>query len=230
MDKKMMKEEAKKTYYWDDFHAITNKIKGVSDEYLENLAPVVRQFILTSQEKEPIEMFNSVFDEIERTWSLSVPIPIGGGFHHYILPGVILSCMRNNGYDISDREIEEGMKRGAMLAPHSCGFTGISGAAHAVGIVGSIVNKITPMHDERGGLLALAADTLTEISKFPKRCCKRSNLTGIKNAVKYLSSLGYALPLDEIECKFFSGNSECSGEECSYYPRQAAEDMNSAKK
>ena len=222
MDKKMMKEEAKKTRYWDDFHAITNRIKGISDKDLDDLAPAVKQFILASQEKEPVKMFNSVFDEIDRIWSLNVPFPIGGGFHHYILPGVILCCLRNNGYEINDRDIEEGMTRGSMLAAHSCGFTGISGAAHSVGIVASIVNKITPMHDERGSLLALAADTLIEISKFRKRCCKRSNLTGIKNAVKYLSSLGYMLPLGKIECRFFSGNSECSGEECPYYPRQAA--------
>jgi len=75
------------------------------------------------------------------------------------------------------------------------------------------------MHDERGGILAVAADTLIEISKFRRRCCKRSNFTGIKNAVQYLSAKGYALPLGKIECKFFSGNSECSGEECAYYPK-----------
>lgn len=219
MDKKMMKEEAKKTNYWDDFHAITNKIKGISDEDLDNIAPTIRQFILGSKEKDPVKMFNSVFNQIDRIWSLSVPFPIGGGFHHYILPGVILSCLRNNGYEISDRDVEEGMKRGAMLASHSCGFTGISGAAHSVGIIASIVKRVTPMHDERSDILAVAANTLIEISKFPKRCCKRSNLTGIENAVKYLSSQGYKLPLEKIECKFFSGNSECSGQECPYYPK-----------
>ena len=222
MDKKMMKEEAKKTYFWDDFHAITNKIKGISDEDLENLAPAIKQFILTSKEKEPVKMFNSVFGEIERIWTLSVPFPLGGSFHHYILPGVILACMRNNGFDVIDKEIEEGMKRGSMLAPHSCGFTVISGAAHSVGIIASIINRITPMHDERGSKLAVAADTLTDISKFQRRCCKRSNLTGIENAVKYLSSQGYRLPLDKIECKFFSRNIECSGKECPYYPKQTA--------
>jgi hypothetical protein len=222
MDKKMMKEEAKKAYFWDDYHAITNRIKGISDEDLDNIAPAIKQFILTSKGKNPLKLFYAVFDEVERVWSLNVPFPIGGGFHHYIVPGVVLACLRNNGYEITDRDIEEGMKRGAMLAAHSCGFTGISGAAHAVGIVASIVKRITPMHDERGSILAVAAETLSEISKFQKRCCKRSNLTGIKNAVKYLSSQGYALPMDEIECRFFSGNSECSGEECPYYPKKPA--------
>ncbi|MGQ9546351.1 MAG: DUF5714 domain-containing protein [Dehalococcoidia bacterium] len=229
MNKSGMKEEAKKAYFWDDYHAITNKIKGVSDKDLDNLAPAIRQFILTSSEKDPIRMFYSVFDEIKRIWSLDVPFPIGGSFHHYILPGVILSCLRNNGYEITDREIEEGMKRGAMLAAHSCGFTGISGAAHGVGIVASMVNRITPMHDERGGILAVAADTLMEISKFQRRCCKRSNFTGIKNAVEYLWSKGYTLPLDEVERKFFSGNAECSGEECPYYLKQAGDDMTMVK-
>ncbi len=215
-----MKEEAKKTYYWDDFHAITNKIKGISDEDLNNIAPAIKEYILLSKEKDPVKMFNSVFDQIDRIWSLSVPFPIGGGFHHYILPGVILSCLRNNGYEITDRDVEEGMRRGAMLEAHSCGFTGISGAAHSVGIIASIVKRITPMHDERSGILAVAANTLIKISKFQKRCCKKSNLTGIENAVKYLSSHGYKLPLDKIECKFFSGNSECSGQACPYYPKQ----------
>lgn len=221
VNKKGMKEEAKRAYFWDDYHAITNRIKGVSDEDLNSIAPAVKQFTLASKQKDPAKMFNSVFDEINRIWSLDVPFPIGGGFHHYILPGVILSSLRNNGYDISDRDIEEGMKRGAMLAAHSCGFTGISGAAHGVGIVASIIKRITPMHDERSSILAVAAETLMEISKFKKRCCKRSNLAGIEQAVKYLSSQGYTLPLDIIECRFFSGNSECSGEECPYYPKQA---------
>lgn len=219
MNKKVMKEEAKKTCFWDDFHAITNKIKGISDEDLNNIAPAIKEYILVSKEKDPVKMFNSVFNQIDRIWGLSVPFPIGGGFHHYILPGVILSCLRNNGYEITDRDIEEGMKRGAMLAAHSCGFTGISGAAHSVGIIASIINRITPMHDERGSIVAIAANTLIEISKFQKRCCKRSNLTGIENAVKYLSSQGYRLPLDKIECKFLSGNSECSGQECPFYPK-----------
>jgi hypothetical protein len=230
VNKKKMKEEAKKAYYWDDYHEITNKIKGISDEDLNNLAPAIKQFILTSREKDPIKIFYSVFDEIKRVWSLDVPFPIGGSYHHYIVPGVVLSCLRNSGYAITGRDIEEGMKRGSMLAPHSCGFTGISGAAHSVGIVASIVDRITPMHDERGSILVVAADTLFEISKFRRRCCKRSNFTGIKNAVKYLSLKGYVLPSGKIECNFFSGNSECSGEECPYYPKRAAEDMNMARK
>lgn len=222
MDKKTMREVAKNTYYWDDFHAITNEIKGLSDEDLNSIAPAIKRFILSSKEKDPVRMFDSVFDEIDRIWSFSAPFPTGGGFHHYILPGVILSCLRNAGYEITDRDIEEGMKRGSMLAAHSCGFTGISGAAHSVGIVASIANRITPMHDERGGLLAVAADTLIEISKFRRRCCKRSNIAGIEHAVRYLSSLGYTLPVEKIECKFASGNGECSGEECPYYPKQSA--------
>jgi hypothetical protein len=230
MDKKMMKEEAKKACFWDDYHAITNQIKGISDEDLNNIAPSIKQFILTSREKDPIRMFYSVFDEIGRIWSLGVPFPMGGGFHHYIVPGVILSCMRNNGYEITNRDVEEGMTRGSMLAAHSCGFTGISGAAHGVGIVASIVNRITPMHDERGSILTVAAGTLIEISKFRRRCCKRSNFTGIENALKYLSSKGYVLPSGKIECKFFSGNSECSGEECPYYPKRATEDTGAAAK
>ena len=224
MDKKKMKEEAKKAYTWDDYHAITNKIKGISDEDLDNLAPAIKQFILTSKEKEPIKMFYSVFDEIERIWSLKVPFPIGGSFHHYIVPGVILSCMRNNGYEITDRDVVEGMIRGSKLVAHSCGFMGISGAAHSIGIVASIINRITPMHDERGNILAVAADTLIDISKFRRRCCKRSNLVGIKNAVKYLSTQGYTLPIDKIECRFFLENNECSGEECPYYPKQPESD------
>ena len=197
MDKKTMREVAKNTCYWDDFHAITNEIKGLSDEDLNSIAPAVKQFILASKEKDPVRMFDSVFDEIDRIWSFSAPFPMGGGFHHYILPGVILSCLRNAGYEITDRDIEEGMKRGSMLAAHSCGFTGISGAAHSVGIVVSIVN-------------------------FRRRCCKRSNIAGIEHAVRYLSSQGYTLPVEKIECKFASGNGECSGEECPYYPKQPA--------
>jgi hypothetical protein len=99
------------------------------------LALAIRAFIITSKVKDPVVLFHDVFQELRSIWSLPDPVPIGGSFHHYVLSGVVLSCLRNNGYDITDKDIQEGMKRGAMLAAHSCGFTGVSGAAHGVGVI-----------------------------------------------------------------------------------------------
>lgn len=217
-DLSAMKRKAKGTFYWDEFHRITNSIKGISDEDISSMYPAIKRFILGSAEKDPVKLYHAVFGEIEAIWNKDAPFPLGGAYHHYIVPGVILSSLRNGGYAIESKDIEEGMLRGSKLAAHSCGFTGISGAAHSVGIVVSVVNRITPMHDERREVVSAAAHTLLEISGFEKRCCKRSNYTAIANAIRQLASKGYTLPSEKIECRFFSGNAECSREECPFFP------------
>jgi len=216
-----IRSKAKATYHWDDYHRMTNSIKGICDEDVISLYPQIKRFLLESQEASPIRLYHALFDEIKSIWNKDVPFPLGGAYHHLIVPGVILSYLRNCGFAISNKDVEEGMYRGSKLAPHSCGFTGISGAAHSVGIVVSVVNRITPMHDERREAISTAADTLVEISRFERRCCKRSNYTALANAAKYLVSKGYALPSEKIECRFFSGNAECSREKCPFFPTSA---------
>ncbi|MGQ9587118.1 MAG: DUF5714 domain-containing protein [Thermoplasmata archaeon] len=216
-----MKKKAKGTFYWDEFHAITNGIKGITDEDINRIYTSVKRFILESNEKDPVKLYHAVFDEIESIWDKDAPFPLGGAHHHYIVPGVILSSLRNCGYEIESKDIEKGMLRGSKLAAHSCGFTGISGAAHSVGIIASVVGRITPMHDERREVISAAAHTFLEISGFERRCCKRSNYAAIANAVNYLASKSYKLPSENIECRFFSGNAECSGSTCPYFPSTA---------
>jgi hypothetical protein len=46
--------------------------------------------------------------------------------------------VRNSGYEITDKDIKEGMNGGSKLA------------AHSVGIAASIVNRITPMYQKCG--------------------------------------------------------------------------------
>jgi len=221
-DLSAMKRKAKETFYWEEYHRMTNSIKGIADEDISSMYPTIGRFILESDEKDPTRLYHALFDEIEKIWNKDSTFPLGGAYHHYIVPGVILSSLRNCGYAINSKDIEEGMERGSKLAAHSCGFTGISGAAHSVGIVVSVVNRITPMHDERREVISAAANTLVEISRFERRCCKRSNYTALANAVKYLVSKGYALPSEKIECRFFSGNAECSGKGCPFFPTVAA--------
>jgi len=223
MSMKEMLEKAKQIYIMDDFRAFMRQAQGLSDEDFNEPITVIKEFILGSKEHDPSKMFFSLFDQIEGVWKCDVPIPVNNEWHHFIIPGIVLSCMRNCGYGITQKDIEEGMTRGQRFTGGSCGFMGTCGGAYSVGIVASIINKTTPLHDEeRTKIMPVVADTLVAISQIGRRCCKRSSYIAIESAVKYLSTQGYTLPLAELECRFWSKNKMCAGVVCPYHPKASS--------
>ena len=53
-DLSAMKRKAKETFHWDEYHRITNSIKGISDEDISSMYPAIKRFILGSAEKDPV--------------------------------------------------------------------------------------------------------------------------------------------------------------------------------
>jgi len=221
----MMLEKAKKIYYMDDFRSFMREMQNLTDEDFDQPIHAIKSMILESRKINPMELFFNIFESIGEHWIPKKPVPVNNHWHHFIVPGSILTSMRNNGYDITNDDIKEGMIRGQKLSGGSCGFMGMCGGAYSVGIIASIVNKTNPLHDEkRSHIFRIVSNVLIEISEIGMRCCKRSSYIAIRNSVDYLSTIGYPLPLDKIECRFLQKNPLCYGKSCPYHPKTNAAD------
>jgi len=224
MDPKIMKhkmEEAKSIYYMAEFRSFMRNMQGLTDEDFNKPVFSIVEKILYSHETDPVEMFERIMKELVSEWEGGAPLPVNSEWHHFIVPGVLVACLRNCGYPISNRDIEEAITRGQKFAGGSCGFMGTCGGAYSVGIIASIVRKTNPLYDEeRSLIMQMVADTLCKIANYPRRCCKLSSYIAIKKAVDYLTKTGYKkLPVSEIQCQWSSQNKMCLGVKCLYFKR-----------
>jgi hypothetical protein len=218
LNEKEIIAEAKKIYFRSQFMQFLREARGITEDDLKKLFKEMKDLILSSRECNPYTLLFNVLTKCEEIWPAHVSIPIHGEWHHILVPGVVLTALRNNAYPISDQDIMEGIQRGEM-GKVSCGFSGTCGGANGVGIVAAIVKRSTPLHDEeRQEIMRLVANSQQEISQIMRRCCKRSTYMGIKFAVNYLARLGYSLQIEEIKCPYSLKNNMCAGEQCPYYP------------
>ena len=214
--------EAKQIYFMDDFKAFMRKMQGLTDEDFKKPVPRIIEKIIEASEKDPLKMYERILQELDSEWEGASPLPVNFVWHHFIAPGVIMATLNNNGYEISDRDVQEAIKRGQKFAGGSCGFMGTCGGAYSVGIVASMVKKTNPLHDEeRSEILRLVAETLIDISKYPRRCCKRSSYMAIEKAVGYLQHTGFdRISISKIQCQWFPKNRICLGIRCLYFPQK----------
>jgi len=223
-EQKTMKEkmdEAKKIYFMKDFRSFMRNMQGLTDEDFEKPVPGIKKKIFESKEINPLEMFERIMKELVSEWKGSAPLPVNTEWHHFMIPGILISALRNCGYPFTDKDVEEAMSRGEKFAGGSCGFMGTCGGAYSVGTVISIVKKTNPLHDiERSEIMNLVAETLSEIAKYPRRCCKRSSYIALQKAVKYLRMNGFdKIPYSEIQCSWSSSNKMCLGVNCPYFKK-----------
>ncbi len=223
MEEKTMKEkmaEAKKIYFEKDFRSYMRGMQGFTNEDFEKVIPFIKDKVFKSNEKNPYEIFQRILKETANEWKKPT-FPMHADWHHYLVPGVILAAMKNCGYEITDKDIEEAMYRGENFPGGSCGFAGTCGGAFSVGVVMSIVNKTTPLHvEERADSMQAVIETLNEIKKYPQRCCKRSSYAAIETAVKFLNKKGYdKIELGKINCSWSSENKTCLGVKCPYFKK-----------
>lgn len=218
MDEREVMEEAKKIYFRSQFMQFLREARGITEDNLKQLVKEMKGLILSSEERNPYTLLFNVLTKCETSWQASVSMPIHGEWHHILVPGVVLTALRNNSYQISDNEIMEGIQRGEM-GKVSCGFSGTCGAANGVGIVAAIVKKSTPLHDEkRQEIMQLVIESQKEIAQIKRRCCKRSTYIGINNTINYLARQGFNLKTEKIKCSFSPKNTLCAREQCPYYP------------
>ncbi|MFB0559762.1 MAG: DUF5714 domain-containing protein [Candidatus Lokiarchaeia archaeon] len=140
--------------------------------------------------------------------------------HHYLVPAVLLSAIKNAGYELRNNAINIAIKRGKRIPYGTCGSLGVCGAGAGVGIAVSVLTRATYLSDvERSKALDASGESLISISKLGgPRCCKASVYASIETAVKFLKkNFGIILPSSFTGCPFSSSNEKCRKNECKYY-------------
>ncbi len=215
-------QECHGLWEYDDFMETALGYTGFDQEKFNEFVPTIFDMILSREEKDPAKMYEGLIEDLRETWPASDELPVHGGWHHFIVPGIILTALRNAGYEISRDDIMEGLQRGTMTPGGGCGFHGICGAGTGLGIVLSIIHRSNPIHDRgRSEAMGAVSEAFKRISNLGgPRCCPMSTYTTINLAVRELRKMGYDLPLSEMKgrCLYYEVNDECHEEGCPYYP------------
>jgi hypothetical protein len=148
--------------------------------------------------------------------------PAHGVWHHALVGELLLVCLRNAGYAISEELIDEVIDRGRQIPGGSCGFIGFCGALASASSAYAILLSSTPAAtDQRAQVLRFAARLAARLADIGgSRCCKKSSYLALETAREELKALGYELPEEKFAglCPFFASNDTCDGEECLYFP------------
>ncbi len=216
-------EECKEKPCYDGFMGAALDFDGLTMEDYQAFMPVLFDIVPAREEKDPVEMYKGVIEELRKRWTASQELPFHGPWHHGMIAGIIIAALRNNGYDFTQADVVEALKRGLMIPAGSCGFHGVCGAGTGMGIALSIITRSTPFHDgERTRALKGASKVIGRISGMGgPRCCALSAFTTLDQAVKILGEMGYGLPSRKIAgtCEDHALNPQCHGRRCPYYPR-----------
>jgi hypothetical protein len=150
--------------------------------------------------------------------------PVHGVWHHVLVGELLLVCLRNAGYRVSDDLIDEVIDRGRQIPGGSCGFLGACGALSSAASAYAILLGSTPVATKaREELLAFSARLSARLAEIGgSRCCKKSSYVALEIAAEELAKLGFELPEERFEgrCRFFASNDTCDGEACPYFPRK----------
>ena len=218
-------ESIKGLHRYEEFMASIYKSLNITNPASVNsFVPRILDVVLQNQEKDPVSMFDHVYDHLKDVWDASNSLPLNAGWFHGLLPAVFMNALKNNGYPFTEKDVKEAFMRGLKLPAAGCGFCGICGATAGPGIIVSMVLKSTPFHsDERTRSLeaSLAAtEKLKEIGGV--RCCRLSSYVAINETIEILKSYDYTLPQKGAKenCPINAVNDECNGSICPFFPKK----------
>lgn len=163
----------------------------------------------------PADMLEELLNQGDET-------PVHGVWHHALVGEILLTCLRNAGYGITDELIDEVIDRGRQIPGGACGFVGTCGALASAASAYAILLGSTPAAAERREKLlefsARLAARLAEIGG--SRCCKKSSYAALETAREAFAELGFELPGETFagRCPFVAANDTCDGEDCVYFP------------
>jgi hypothetical protein len=222
----MREEEFQECLSLDTIEGFMNRameIMEMDQGRLGETLPKVMEAIVASKQRDPVLMYEEVIEEMARIWSATPSLPVHGAWHHFMVPGIIVKSLQNNGYDLSDEQVREAIHRGSMMPGGGCGFHGVCGAGSGAGIAISVILGSNPLHDEnRSRALKASCESYRRIAKLGgPRCCVLSTYTSIRVAAMELAELGYDLPMSKLggRCPYSESNPDCHRERCPYYPR-----------
>ena len=144
-----------------------------------------------------------------------------GPEHHYLIPAIFLTAIKNSGHDIPSNYWQLILARCSDLPGGTCGFWGACASAIGNGITISILKECNPgKKDYYGEIHAVTADSLNSIAKIGgPRCCKRNTILAAESMQQTLADkFNIELSKTPFVCSFMKNNQECIALECPYFP------------
>ncbi len=188
-------------------------------DFMRKIPPI----LLQQEEKDPVLLFEAIIEDLRKIWTASEELPFHGPWHHGLVPGVIIGSLKNNGFDFTEKDVQEAYLRGLKIPAGGCGFCGTCGGGTGLGIAMSIVVRSTPFHDrERSEAFMAALKSNERIGKLGgPRCCRLSAYVALEQAVKVLKKMNYKLPEQNMigRCMIHQLNAQCHGKRCPFFPR-----------
>lgn len=153
----------------------------------------------------------------------SPQIKMHGPEHHFILPAVLATCMRNHlGIKLDIAQVLDKVEKRAIdETPRECDFKGGNcGAAVGAGVYLSM--HLAGMRSEDEIVVMQKEITDASIKAIHDhggpRCCKRDTYLTLDASLKYFKEkLNIELPYSEAKCTFSLRNQSCGMEKCVYY-------------
>lgn len=176
-------------------------------EYLEH-------YVANTRDNNPIEMLEKIMKHPSYN--------MHGPEHHYLIPAVFLTAIKNSGYEVPDNYWQLVLARGADLPGGTCGYWGACASALGNGIAVSILKQCSPIKKEYyGDIHKITSNALCDISEVGgPRCCKRNTLLAAESLYDDLAEyFEIKLPRTKYICSFMSKNNECLHQECQYFPK-----------
>ena len=215
-------ERRKTLWHFEEFASDSRRGSGLAPTAYAEFMPTVLEIVLARRERDPLLVYERVADEMGKRWTASKWLPVHGGWHHAVVPSVLVASLRNCGHPFGDADVKEAFERGSMMPGFICGFHGTCGSGVGVGIAVSIASRSTPLHgDERSNALEATGQALTRIAALNgPRCCPLSAYTSLDLGARVLGEMGYPLERSAAtgRCRSFSYNAECQGVQCPYHP------------
>lgn len=177
----------------------------------------IREFCKKTNLKDPFK----IADEIMK----HPKFKMYGPEHHVLTPAVILTALKNNGIkkpngkEITNKDIEEAIRRSSKIPGGWCGFYGSCGAGMGAGVAMSILTEATPARDKERSLAnQVTSRSLNKIADDLGHCCKRSVKITICEVLEFLKDK-FAIELDYSpkKCSFSNLNDKCEKMKCPMY-------------
>jgi hypothetical protein len=173
---------------------------------------VLKQVLASTKATDPLIILEQV---------MSHPaVPMHGPEHHAIVAAAIVAAVKNSGYHLPERSLDEVLERASKVPGGWCGLYGDCGAAVACGIATSVITGATPLTGKQRTLaMAATNQALSHMLDEQPRCCKKASRVAIQSTVEFLQN---RLKIDLTKsdnplCTYSIRNQQCSRKLCPFY-------------
>lgn len=181
---------------------------------IEEKFNLIEDRLLTSKEKDPLILLQSIMKENY--------INIHGPEHHFLDGGVLMTAIKNAGYEFDlAKSLNELKNRTYKMPGAMCGYRGICGSTASVGAVFSILDGTGPLSSDKhySEHMLYTSNVINKMSRIGgPRCCKRNAFLSIIEGIKYANEkYQLNIPIHEIKCVFSPLNIQCIKNRCPFY-------------